>query len=157
PEEFNKGYVDQNTPSNGPFTVDSIDNSGGVVTLTRNDKWWGRSPKLEKIIISVVSQQQLPSAFANGELDALDGIADRHTSSRATARHDVEIQTSDGVTSSWLGISLAGGNGILADAEVREGIARATNRDGVGAAVVGPLDSPVVRKDRFVFKPGQEG
>src|SRR5699024_8453015 len=43
PEEFNKGYVDQNTPSNGPFKVDSIDNSGGVVTLTRNDKWWGRS------------------------------------------------------------------------------------------------------------------
>ena len=157
PEEFNKGYVDQNTPSNGPFKVDSIDNSGGVVTLTRNDKWWGRSPKLEKIIFSVVSQQQLPSAFANGELDALDGIADGDTYSQATARDDVDIQKSNGVTWNWLGINLEGGNGILADDKVREAIARATNRDAVGAAVVGPLDSPVVLKDHFVFMPGQEG
>src|SRR5699024_9980820 len=38
PEEFNEGYVDKNTPSNGPFMVDSIDNTAGVVTLKRNDK-----------------------------------------------------------------------------------------------------------------------
>src|SRR5699024_12681840 len=37
PEEFNEGYVDKNTPSNGPFMVDSIDNTAGVVTLKRND------------------------------------------------------------------------------------------------------------------------
>src|SRR5690625_6789778 len=70
--------------------VDSIDNAAGVVTLKRNDKWWGRAPKLETIIFTLVSQQQLPSAFANGELDALDGIADGDTYSQATSRDDVE-------------------------------------------------------------------
>lgn len=157
PEEFNEGYVDVNTPSNGPFMVDSIDNSGGVVTLKRNDKWWGRAPKLETIIFSVVSQQQLPSTFANGEIDALDGIADGDTYSQATSRDDVDIQKSNGVTWNWLGINLEGGNGILADVEVREAIARAVNRDAVGQAVVGPLDSPVIMQDHFVFMPGQDG
>jgi len=157
PEEFNEGYVDVNTPGCGPFTVDSIDNSAGVVTLKRNDKWWGRAPKLETIIFSAVSQQQLPSAFANSELDALDGIADGDTYSQATSRDDVEIQKSNGVTWNWLGINLEGGNGILADEVVREAIARGVNRDAVGQAVVGPLDSPVILKDHFVFMPGQDG
>jgi len=157
PEEFNEGYVDKNTPSNGPFMVDSIDNTAGVVTLKRNDKWWGRAPKLETIIFTLVSQQQLPSAFANGELDALDGIADGDTYSQATSRDDVEIQKSNGVTWNWLGINLEGGDGILADEKVREAIARGVNREAVGEAVVGPLDSPVILKDHFVFMPGQDG
>lgn len=153
---FNEDYVSTPTPSYGPFVVDSIDQTGGVVTLKRNEKWWGQAPKLETIIYSVVTQTQMPSSFANGELDAID-VADGDTFSQASSRSDAALQTTNGLTWTHVTINTKGGDGVLEDAAVREALARAINRDAVGEAVVGPLDAPVVKVDNFVFMPGQDG
>ncbi|HJG92164.1 MAG TPA: ABC transporter substrate-binding protein, partial [Brachybacterium massiliense] len=103
PTEFNEGYVTTPTPSYGPFKVGDIDQTGEVVTLVRNENWWGQAPKLETIIFSVVSQAQMPSTFANGEIDALS-IADGDTYSQASGRSDAVIQKTNGVT--WTHVTL---------------------------------------------------
>src|SRR5699024_10622507 len=156
PNVFNEDYVTTPTPSYGPFMVDNIDQTGEVVTLKRNENWWGQAPKLETIIFSVVSQAQMPSTFANGEIDALS-IADGDTYSQASGRSDAVIQKTNGVTWTHVTLNVTGDDNPLADAQVREALSRAINRDAVGEAVVAPLEAPVVKVDNFVFMPGQDG
>ncbi|WP_114855505.1 ABC transporter family substrate-binding protein [Brachybacterium sp. YJGR34] len=155
-ESFNEGYVTTPTPSYGPFKVDNVDQTGEVVTMTRNENWWGQAPKLETIIFSVVSQAQMPSTFANSEIDVID-IADGDTYSQAAGRSDAVLQKTNGVTWTHVTLNVTGEDNPLADIAVREALARAINRDAVGQAVVGPLEAPVVPVDNYIFMPGQDG
>jgi peptide/nickel transport system substrate-binding protein len=155
-ETFNKGFVDEPTPARGPYKVSKIDASAKIVTLERNDKWWGRKGKLDTIIFSVVSQTQMPSAFANSELDIID-VADGDTLAQAKSRSDAAIQNANGLTWTHLTMNTEGGDGALSDVKVRQAMATALNRDAVGQAVVGPLEAPIQLVDNFVFMPGQEG
>ena len=156
PETFNTAYASEPTPNKGPFTVESVDTTGGVVTLGHNEHWWGRAPKLEKIIFSVVDQTTAPQSFANGEIDMLD-IANGDVLSQAKSRSDADIQTTNGLTWTHLTLNVQGADGKLDDVKVREAIARGIDREAIGQAVVGPLEAPVVLVDNFVYMPGQDG
>src|SRR5699024_2970354 len=156
PETFNTGYVDEPTPGKGPFKVANLDPDGGVVTLERNEHWWGRAPKLESIIFQVVDQTTQPQSFANGEIDWLD-VGTGDVLSQAKTREDAVIQTTNGLTWTHLTMNVNGGGGVLEDPKVREAMARAIDRDAIGRAVVGPLEAPIVLVDNFVDLPGQDG
>jgi peptide/nickel transport system substrate-binding protein len=156
PETFNTAYTSEPTAGKGPFKVANLDTSGQVVTLERNEHWWGRAPKLESIIFQVVDQTTQPQSFANGEIDWLD-VGTGDVLSQAKTRSDANIQTSGGLTWTHLTINAKGGDGALEDPMVREAIARGTDRDAIGRAVVGPLEAPVVLVDNFVYMPGQDG
>lgn len=153
---FNTGFIDTPVPTYGPFVVENVDATGGVITLGRNPKWWGRAPKLEKIIFKVVDQSTQPQSFANGELDALS-IATGDVLTQAKTRKDAAIQSSNGVTWTHLTINTQGAGGILGDIKVREAMARGIDRDAIGRAVVGPLEAPIVLLNNFIYVPGQEG
>lgn len=155
-EAFNTGYVDTPTPGKGPFKVGEVDSTGGVVTLVHNESWWGRAPKLEQIIFTVVDQTTAPQSFANGEIDLLD-IANGDVLSQAKTRSDATIQTTNGLTWTHLTLNVQGADGNLDDVKVREAIARGIDREAIGQAVVGPLEAPVVLVDNFVYMPGQDG
>lgn len=156
PETFNTGFTDGPTPSKGPFTAGNLDPSGGVVTLERNEHWWGRAPKLETIIFQVVDQNTQPQSFANGEIDWLD-VGTGDVLSQAKSREDAVIQTTNGLTWTHLTMNVNGGDGLLGDVKVREAMARAINRDAIGRAVVGPLEAPIILANNFVYMPGQDG
>ncbi|MDU2597325.1 MAG: ABC transporter substrate-binding protein, partial [Dermabacter sp.] len=156
PQAFNTGYVNDPVPGCGPFTITNIDRNGGVVTLERNDKWWGRAPKLEKVIFKVTTQQNMPQSFANGEIDIID-IADGDTLGQAKGRKGAQIQRSNGLTWTHLTMNVNGGGGVLQDVEVRKAIFAAVDRNAVGRSVVEPLEAPIVLKDNYVYMPGQEG
>lgn len=153
---FNEAFAKTPTPSKGPFVVTNVDQTGKVVTLKRNPKWWGRAPKLETIIFKVVEQSTQPQSYANGELDALD-IGNGDVLAQAKTRKDATLQKTNGLTWTHLTINTQGANGVLADEKVREAIAKGINRDAVGRAVVGPLEAPIVLNNNLVFMPGQEG
>lgn len=155
-DTWNEGHVETPTPSKGPFKVDSLDQTGGVVTLVPNENWWGRAPKLESIVYRVVEQTTQPQSFANGEIDILN-IGTGDVLSQAEGRSDATIQRTNGLTWTHLTLNVEGGNGALADPLVREAIARGVDRDAVGRAVVEPLGAPVVLNDNFIYMPGQEG
>ena len=149
---FNEGYLGKFPPSCGPFKPKSMDNS--VVTLERNDKWWGEKAKLDTIIFKVVTQQQAPSAFGNSEIDAID-VPNGDIYATAKKRADAEILKSLGL--SWSHATLNTGSGALADLEVRRAMAYAINREIIAQAVIGPLEAPVVLMNNVVYMPGQAG
>ena len=156
PEAFNVTYVGEPSPGCGPFKISTIDATGGVVNLVRNELWWGRAPKLETIVFKVTTQQNAPAAFANGELDMLE-IGDGDTYGQAKTRSNASIQKSNGLTWTHLTLNVGGGDGVMEDVEVRKAIFKAINRTSVGAAVVEPLEAPVVLNNNFIYMPGQDG
>lgn len=153
---WNEAFVATPTASKGPFKVTEVDQTGGVVTLKRNENWWGRAPKLETIIFRVVDQTTQPQSYANGEIDVLD-IPNGDVLSQAKTRTDAALQTTNGLTWTHLTMNVEGGGGALKDVKVREAIARGIDRDAIGRAVVGPLEAPIILVDNFVYMPGQDG
>lgn len=162
PQEVSKdpksfaSYTDGPVPTAGPFVVDSVDASGGVITLKRNPKWWGRTPKLDSIICRVTTQENMPSAFANGELDLIK-IGDGDTYGLAKSRKDGVIQKSNGLSWSHVTLNVKGANGLFGELPVRKAIAYAIDREAVARAVVAPLESPEILINNFIYMPGQEG
>lgn len=54
----------------GPFMPESMDLDRGVITFVRNPKWFGPTPKLDKIIVTSVEDSQTAiTMLENGEAD----------------------------------------------------------------------------------------
>ena len=70
---FNDGLI--NKPLDkywaGPFKVENWDASQKSLSLTRNDKWWGQKPLLEKISIRSLGEAASLAAFKNSEIDVI--------------------------------------------------------------------------------------
>ena len=70
---FNDGLI--NKPLDkywaGPFKVENWDVSQNSLILTRNDKWWGQKPLLEKISIRSLGEAASLAAFKNSEIDVI--------------------------------------------------------------------------------------
>ena len=72
----------------GPFKIKSYDESKQVITLERNDKWWGATPKLETVTLHVLDDSAMGQAFANKEIDVLDYIFSADVYQQASGRDD---------------------------------------------------------------------
>ena len=76
---FNNGFVDNPHPeyAAGPFTIaeGGWNSSEKTLTLTRNDKWWGEKPILERIIFRQMDSAAERAAFKNDEIDAAPATA----------------------------------------------------------------------------------
>lgn len=156
PKAFNESLIEKPTLSKGPYKLSSLDKTGGVVTLERNPEWWGQKGKLDTVIFQVVTQQNQPQSFANGELDYLE-IQDGDTLGQAKGRKGASIQKSNGLTWTHLTLNINGGGGALADVEARKAIFKAVDREAVSRAVVAPLESPINLVNNYVYLPGQDG
>ena len=75
-ELFNTGFVDKPHPEYwvGPFTIaeGGWNSTEKTLTLTRNDKWWGEKPKLDRIVVREMADPAARAAYKNGELDAVE-------------------------------------------------------------------------------------
>lgn len=152
---FNEGYKSKPLPSSGPYKVSNVDTAGQVITLTPNDKWWGQKPKLEKIIMKVVSRDGLAQAYANKELDAFSIGTNKNNYDTAKKRTDGTVQQSGGLT--WNHVTMNGSKGALADVKVRQAVARAIDRDTISASRLSPIGAPVASQNSYIFMPGQKG
>ena len=78
-ELFNNGFVDNPHPeyAAGPFTIaeGGWNSSEKTLTLTRNEKWWGEKPVLERIIFRQMDSAAERAAFKNDEIDAAPATA----------------------------------------------------------------------------------
>jgi len=155
PKAFNTGYKAKALPSDGPFMVSNLDTNGQVVTLTPNPKWWGEKPKLDKIIMKVVSRDGLAQAYANKELDVVSIGTNKDNYDTAKKRTDGTIQQSGGLT--WNHITMNGSTGPLADVKVRQAVARAIDRDTISASRLSPIGAPVTSQNSYIYMPGQKG
>ncbi|PYI39278.1 hypothetical protein CVS30_04735 [Arthrobacter psychrolactophilus] len=155
PKTFNEGFASKPMPSNGPYIVDKVDTTAQVVTLVPNPKWWGQAPKLDKVIMKVVSRDALAQAYANKEIDALIVGTNKDNYDTAKKREDGEMQQSAGVT--WSHLTINASKGVLADVKVRQAIGHAIDRDTISESRLAPIGAPVTNQNSVVFMPGQKG
>jgi peptide/nickel transport system substrate-binding protein len=155
PEAFNTGFATTPLPSSGPFKISNIDTTGQVITMVRNDKWWGETPKLESIIVKVVSGSSQPTAFGNSEIDVLSISSDADAYQTAKKRSDAEIQASGGLT--WTHVTINGAKGPLADPTLRKAVGTAINRELIAESANKPVGVPAVTQGSYIFMPGQKG
>ncbi len=155
PKAFNTGFAKKMYPSNGPYVISNVDANAGVVTETPNPKWWGRKPKLDKLIFRVVDQASIGQAFANKEINVLDTQANPDTLAQAKKRTDATIQKSGGLT--WTQLTLNGSKPPLNDVHVRKAIAHAIDRVGMASVIQKPLGVKPSVQGSVVYVPGQKG
>ena len=154
-DKFNKGYTKKVLPSNGPYKADKLDTKSGVLTMVKNDKWWGQEPKLDKVVFKVVSQAQQAQAYANKEIDLVDVGTDGDSYKTAGKREDGEIYKSQGME--YTHLTMNAKKGALKEQEVRDAIGHAINREAIAQAAIGPVEAPVTLVNNVTFMPGQEG
>lgn len=70
PKFYKKGWVNDLNPDlmAGPYTVSSL--SKKKLVLEPNPKWWGKEPKLDKVIYTQMESKAQVNAFQNGEIAA---------------------------------------------------------------------------------------
>lgn len=151
PKVFNEGFARRAPSANGPYRVASIDRSTGTITLEPNPRWWGDPPKLDSIVWRVADGEVLAKAYEAGELEAspvTPATADSFAGSE-------DLRVSRG--SEWSQLTINGGTGPLADAQVRRAIFLAVDADAVVAAASRRFGAPVEAMDSVVRLPGQVG
>ncbi|MDX3516736.1 ABC transporter family substrate-binding protein [Streptomyces scabiei] len=69
PDSFNDGARKKLKVTAGPFALKEVDRKGGEVTLVRNPRWWGRTPKLSELVLRAVPRADRAEALAEDKVD----------------------------------------------------------------------------------------
>ncbi|GAB3922331.1 peptide ABC transporter substrate-binding protein [Microlunatus endophyticus] len=155
PEAYNTGFKSKQWTGDGPYVIDSVDQNGGVITEVPNPKWWGRKPKLDKIIFRVIDQSGLGQSFANNEVSSINTGAQLDVLKQAEARSGAVVQRSGGTT--YTQLTLNAESGPLTDLNVRKAIFYAINRQQFAAVTQKGLGVPAVTVGSSILLPGQAG
>lgn len=159
-DTFNTGWVDGTKINDwlaGPFKIESVDAGAGLVTLTRNENWWGDAPKLDGVTFRALDEAGTGQAFANGELDVLKNIVNSATYELAKSNTNADIKMSTSVQ--WRHFTLNARAESLSDVKVRQAIAMSIDRADIAASDLAGLPTAeldVLLGNHF-FMPGQEG
>ncbi len=148
---FNQGFRSRAVPSNGPFVVASIDTTTGTITEKRNPRWWGRAPRLDRVVWRIAEPDVQAKAFAGGELDAVDVDPSTYESAKEAG----SVQRAGG--RAWSHLTLNGGRGPLKDVRVRRAVAAALDRSSLAESVAEPVGAPGRTAGSLLLVPGQQG
>ncbi|HXQ90352.1 MAG TPA: ABC transporter substrate-binding protein, partial [Acidimicrobiales bacterium] len=142
--------------SGGPFEVQSWQ-PGSEIVLTRNPRWWGSPPSLDKIVVRAVSgDAELTSALAQGHVQvAYPAAFDQ--SFMAQASSSSVLQTQVGLGTSMLQLEFNVRRAPVNVTAVRQGIAHAIDRAGIVEQVGQPEDHSVWEDNHHLFANGEPG
>lgn len=155
PNVFNTGWRRQPLTTAGPFKLASVDRTTKTMTLVRNEKWWGRPAKLERIIYRVISPDAQVDALANGEIDFIDVGADLNRFQRALAIQGVTVRRAG--ASDFIHITINGTAEVLSDARVRRALAMGIDRGRITQAMIAPLGVSPTPLGNHIFLANQKG
>jgi peptide/nickel transport system substrate-binding protein len=141
--------------SAGPFRLANYDATAKTYTLTPNEKWWGRKPKLDQIIFRVIDDDAQPSAMANGEIDLMDVGPSADNYNRVKSIPGVDIRVAGGPN--FRHITFNGDSPMLKDVQVRQAIAMAIDRTAIAKAELGQLPVKAVALGNHIFMENQTG
>lgn len=156
---FNDGWTKPKPEwFSGPYAFGDINESQQVITLVPNPKWWGEEPMLDKVTFRVLDPSATSNAFANSEIDILDGIIDGEQYQQASTRTDAEIRRAGGLQ--WRHFTFNAEAGVLQDKEVRQAINRGIDTAAITAADMAgipDIDPASLALGNHFFMPGQTG
>lgn len=155
PVVFNKGQLAHPGPSAGPFIVSSVDRAAQRIVLTRNPKWWGKTPRLDNITFLVLDDFARLPALQNNSIDATGvGNLDQLTVARRTKGISIRRASAP----AWNHFTFNGATGsILADKALRRAIAKGIDRQMIAAVTQRGLANDPVPLNNHVYVAGQRG
>ncbi|KJK44346.1 hypothetical protein UK23_29860 [Lentzea aerocolonigenes] len=151
---FTKSWADKPLVTAGPFKIGSIDPTGKVITVVRDDSWWGARAKLDKITFRVVERPALADALANGAIDFYEVGASIDLFQRAKSIPGVVLR--DAVTPQYTHLTFNGAaSSILADPALRTAIMSGVDASVIARALVGGITNGAVKPvGNRMFPPG---
>jgi peptide/nickel transport system substrate-binding protein len=155
PSVFNDGWKAKPLTSAGPFKLETLDQTAKTITLSRNEKWWGRPAKLDRIIYRVIDADAQIDSLANGEIDFMDIGPDVNKLKRATTTAGITIHRAGGPNFRHLTIN--GTSPILSDVNVRKAVALSINRATITKALLSPLGVTATPLGNHIFMANQKG
>lgn len=110
----------------GPFTLRSLDTTTKTITLERNPRWWGRTPRLSQISFRELTDSASLPAFTNGEIDATR--IDTHARyAQVQQAPDLDVRASRRLQTTVLEFNTY--DPILSDIAVRKALWQAIDRE----------------------------
>ncbi|MFG1698996.1 ABC transporter family substrate-binding protein [Nonomuraea sp. NPDC049309] len=155
PESFNTAWLNKIPVTAGPFKFGGFDQTAKTITLVRDDNWWGRRAKLDRIIFRASEQDSLISAFGNGELDIIDIGPSAPDYARAKATTGAQVRTAAGPD--FRHFTFNGSSALLSDVRVRQAIQLGINRQAIAQSDLQGLDWPITVLNNHFFMNTQEG
>ncbi|MCO1661093.1 ABC transporter substrate-binding protein [Pseudonocardia humida] len=122
-------YATDHPTGTGPFKFESYDRTANVVTLARNDEYWGTKPTIDKLIFKVIPDENARKQ----ELQAgtIDGYDLPSPADWETLKNDgFQVLVRPVFNILYLGINQKN-NPALQDLRVRQAIAYATDRESL--------------------------
>ncbi|MGI5282346.1 ABC transporter family substrate-binding protein [Nonomuraea polychroma] len=157
PEAYDKDYLQKIPVTAGPFKVEKLDEGTKTLTLVRDDKWWGRKPKLDKVIFRAIeSPAAQVNAFANGELDAVE-IPSGAPAELKRAKEVPGAEIRKALSPNWRHFTVNNQSEFLKDKNVRHAIAYAINRDVITQSDLKDMDWPIQTLGNHVFMNNHKG
>ncbi|MGW6497443.1 ABC transporter family substrate-binding protein [Nonomuraea angiospora] len=157
PDAYEKDYLQKIPVTAGPFKVEKIDEGTKTLTLVRDDKWWGKKAKLDKVIFRTIdSPEAQVNAFANGELDGVE----IPSGAPAELKRAKEVPNADirkALSPNWRHITVNNQSEFLKDKSVRQAVAYAINRDAITQSDLKDMDWPLQTLGNHVFMNNHKG
>ncbi len=156
PATFNTGWTQSLPITAGPFTVAQIDRTANTITVVRDEKWWGRKPRLDRIIFRAIPPEAQFDAVANNETDFVDVGPDVNSFTRAQSATGVTVRKA--LAPNFRHITFNGRPGtILADQQLRIAIQKGINRQAITQALIGRIVPSVTPLGNHIYVQGQRG
>ena len=119
----------QNAVFSGPYAFGSFD--GTTMTLLPNPLWWGASPKLDSIKVTVATPDNAILQYMRQNLDSF-WVNDVNLYAQAAAVSGIQIRRDSGTSTRVLLMNCT--TGPLADPDVRQAILLGLDRRALGAS-----------------------
>jgi peptide/nickel transport system substrate-binding protein len=156
PGVFNTGWTQELPITAGPFKVAQIDRTANTITVVRDEKWWGRKPRLDRIIFRAIPIEAQFDAVANNEADFTDIGPDINSFTRAQSAPGVTIRKA--LAPNFRHITFNGRPGtILADQRLRIAIQKGINRQAITQALIGRIVPGARPLGNHIYVQGQRG
>ncbi|WP_225731981.1 MULTISPECIES: ABC transporter family substrate-binding protein [unclassified Nocardia] len=155
PQTFNDFARNSLPLSSGPFVITNIDRTQRRITLSRNPKWWGETPKLDTITFSVLDAGAWLTAIQNNELDEayMSGLANV-----TGARNAPGVVLRRAPEPSFNVVTLNGAPGsILEDPKLRLAIGKAIDRQTIVNSGQNGIVANPKTLNNHIFMAGQKG
>lgn len=155
PQTFNNAWRTAIPITAGPFTVQSIDQTKQTIILTRNPKWWGTPPKLDRIILTVYQPAATPDALANNELDEYGIGGELDLLRRAQQTPGAVVRSAPGRFS--FNVTFNGGGGApLSDLKLRQAVAQTIDRQEITRRMLGQEVPDPQPDGNHIYAPGSK-
>ncbi|MQA15051.1 MAG: ABC transporter family substrate-binding protein [Pseudonocardiaceae bacterium] len=151
PQVFNEGWTQQPQTTAGPFKLGNLDSTAQRITLVRNENWWGRTPRLERIIYSVIDTDAQANAYANGAVDfyEVSSIVSKFT--RAQQIPNTELRKAFAPDMRHMTFNGAPGS-ILENRELRIAVQQGINRQAIADALLGRIIAEPTPLGNHIFR-----